>query len=240
MPSDLYVALSGQMAMAERLETVSNNVANLRTAGFRAETVDFDTVLSDYRRDRVAFVSSGTMDIDRSYGPVEETGNPLDIAIDGDGWFGVNTPEGRAYTRDGRFAVNALGDLVTLTGYNVVDNGGAPVAVNAAGGPIEIAADGRIVQDGDVAGVIGLFDIPEDATLTRHGDVAVRSDLPADPVADRTGNGVRQGYREGSNVDAMTSLVALIEVQRAFDRASTVMRERSTSLEEAVRLLGRA
>jgi len=234
----MYVALSGQMAMAERLSTVANNVANMRTAGFRAETVDFDTVLSDYRQDRVAFASPGRMHIDRAVGPVEATGNPLDLAVAGEGWFGVDTPAGRAYTRDGRFTINPFGDLVTLTGYNVVDEGGAPIAVNPQGGEIVVGIDGRIEQDGRVLGVVGLFEIPPDAVLTRHGDVALLSNVPAEPIADRTVNGVRQGFREGSNVDAVKSIVELIEIQRAFDRTTTVMRERSASLEEAVRLLG--
>jgi flagellar basal-body rod protein FlgF len=234
----MYVALSGQMAMAERLETVANNVANMRTAGFRAETVQFDTVLSDYRRDRVAFASSGTQHMDRAAGPIEQTGNPLDLAVVGDAWFGVDTPAGRAYTRDGRFTVNPFGDLVTLTGYNVVDEGGAPIAADLEGGAIRVGADGRMTQDGNLVGVVGLFDIPQEATLTRYGDVALLSDVPGEPVADRTANGVRQGFREGSNVDAVRSIVELIEIQRAFDRSATAVRERSASLEEAVRLLG--
>lgn len=238
MSSEMYVALSGQMAMAERLSTVANNVANMRTAGFRAETVDFDTVFSDYRRDRVAFASPGRMHIDTRPGSVEATGNPLDFAVVGEGWFGVDTPAGRAYTRDGRFTINPFGDLVTLTGYNVVDEGGAPIAVNPAGGEITVGIDGRIEQDGAVVGVLGLFGIPAGAQLTRYGDVTLLSDVPAEPVVDRTVNGVRQGFREGSNVDAVKSIVELIEVQRAFDRASTAMRERSASLEDAVRLLG--
>jgi flagellar basal-body rod protein FlgF len=232
------VALSGQMAMAERLETVANNVANMRTAGFRAETVDFDTVLSDYRRDRVAFASPGTAHIERKAGPVEATGNPLDLAVVGDGWFGIDTPEGRAYTRDGRFTVNPLGDLVTLTGYNVVDDGGAPIAVDPAGGAIHVGIDGRIEQDGAPVGVIGLFTIPQEAKLGRYGDVAVTSDRPAEPLVERTADGVRQGFREGSNVDAVKAIVELIEIQRAFDRSATAVRERNASLEEAVRLLG--
>jgi flagellar basal-body rod protein FlgF len=234
----MYVALSGQMAMENRLATVANNVANMNTAGFRAETVDFDTVLSHYRRDSVAFAATGEMHIDRTPGTVQATGNPLDVAIDGQGWFGIDTPSGRAYTRDGRFTVNARGDLVTLTGYNVVDRGGAPIALDPDGGAVTIAADGQVRQDGQAVGVLGLFAIPQEATLTRFGDSAVRSDAPAEPVLEPIGNGVRQGYREGSNVDAVKAITELIAVQRAFEQASTAVGERQRSLEEAVRVLG--
>jgi len=238
LPSEMYVALSGQVAMEKRLNTIANNVANMNTAGFRAESVHFDTVLSDYRRDSVAFVAKGEMHIDRRPGPVEATGNPLDVAIDGEGWFGIDTPSGRAYTRDGRFTVNAVGDLVTLTGYNVVDRGGAPIALDPEGGPISIAADGQIRQGGEAVGVIGLFTIPQDAGLTRYGDTAVLPDVPAEPVLEPLGAGVRQGYSEGSNVDPVRAITELITVQRAFEQASTAVGERQRSLQEAVRVLG--
>jgi flagellar basal-body rod protein FlgF len=234
----MYVALSGQMAMQERLMTVAHNVANMRTAGFRAETVDFDTVYSDYRRDRVAFASSGKQHIDRRAGPVEGTGNPLDVAISGDAWFGIDTPAGRAYTRDGRFTVNPFGALSTLSGHTVVDEGGAPIAIDPDGGRITIGVDGRIEQNGNVVGVLGLFEIPEEANLSRYGDSALFSDVPADPVLDRTANGVRQGFREGANVDPVKAIVELIAVQRAFDHATTAVRDRQGSMEEAVRILG--
>ena len=238
MPSDIYVALSGQMAMQTRLETVANNVANMRSAGFRAETVNFDTVLSDYKRDSVAFASVGTMHLQRQAGPIEATGNPLDLAIDGNGWFAIQTPAGTAYTRDGRFSVNETGDLVTLTGYNVTDDGGAPISLERDGGPIAIGNDGSIRQDGRAVGTIGLFDLADQATLTRYGDSAVLSDVPGEAVLERTANGVRQGYREGSNVNPIRALTELIAVQRAFEHASSATRDRYQTLEKAVDALG--
>ncbi|WP_245944042.1 flagellar basal-body rod protein FlgF [Acuticoccus kandeliae] len=238
MSSDIYVSLSGQIAMDTRLATVANNVANMRTGGFRAELVTFDTVLSDYRRDQVAFAAVDTVTIDRTPGPIEVTGNPLDVAIVGDGWFGVATPSGLAYTRDGRFTISPEGDLQTLTGYGVADEGGAPIQVQPADGPLAIGGDGTITQSGRVVGVLGLFSIAPEAGLTRYGDSAVLSDRPAEPIADRVANGVRQGYREGSNVNAVQSITELIEIQRAFERADSAAKDRYASLEQAVRILG--
>ncbi|MCF3932482.1 flagellar basal-body rod protein FlgF [Acuticoccus sp. M5D2P5] len=238
MASDIYVALSGQLATELRLSTVANNVANMRTAGFRAEVVSFDTVLSDYRRDQVAFANVGDAFIDRSLGPIEATGNPLDVAIAGDAWFGIETPSGLAYTRDGRFTIDNEGELRTLTGYRVADEGGAPIQLLPGGGPVSIGSDGTIAQDGRNLGVLGLFDLPAGAVLTRYGDTALVSDLPGEPVVDRAANGVRQGYHEGSNVDPIQSITELIEIQRAFDRAETAAKDRFSSLEQAVRILG--
>ena len=238
MASEIYVALSGQMAMETRLATVANNVANMRTAGFRAETVDFDTVLSDYQADRVNFAAVGETFIDRSAGPIEPTGNALDVAIVGEGWFGIETPAGLAYTRDGRFTVSPEGDLRTLTGHGVVDEGGAPIQIDLAAGPLNIGADGRIVQGERDVGVIGLFGLDGTANLSRYGDTAILSDRAGEPLTDRLANGVRQGYREGSNVNAIQSITELITIQRAFDNASTAIGDRQDSLEQAVRILG--
>ncbi len=238
MASELYVSLSGQMVMQTRLSTVANNVANMRTGGFRAETVNFDTVLSEYRADRVNYAEVGEMHIERAAGPIEATGNPLDVAIFGDAWFGIETPSGLAYTRDGRFTISAEGDLKTLTGYGVVDEGGAPIQLEPGGGEIIIGADGTMTQSGRNLGVLGLFTLPEDAPLSRFGDTAVLSEIAGEPVLDRLTNGVRQGYREGSNVNPIQAISELIEIQRAFDNASTAIADREEALQRAVRTLG--
>lgn len=240
MASELYVSLSGQMAMETRLATVANNVANLRTAGFRAETVNFDTVLSDYRADRVNFAAVGETHIDRTAGPIEPTGNPLDVAIFGEAFFGIETPAGTAYTRDGRFTISAEGDLRTLTGYGVLDEGGAPIQLEAGGGALLIGADGAMMQNGREVGVIGLFRLAADADLTRYGDTALLSSIQGEPVEDRLANGVRQGFSEGSNVNAIQAIAELIEVQRSFDYASTTVADREETLQRAVRTLGAA
>lgn len=238
MPSDIYVALSGQIAMDKRLATVANNVANMRTAGFRAQTVNFETVLSEYRVDRVSFAAIGTTHLERQAGPIERTGNALDVAIVGQGWFGVETPAGQGYSRDGRFTVDADGTLTTVSGLPVLDDGAAPIIINPAAGPVDISADGRMSQDGRFIANLGLFELAPTAQLTRFGDTALLSNQEAVPVEDRVVNGVRQGYKEGSNVNAITSITELIMVQRAFEYGNTAIGDRQQSLQQAVRTLG--
>lgn len=238
MSSDLYVALSGQITMQERLTTLANNVANIRTNGFRAETVHFDSIFSAARRQSTAFATTGGTHIQRHSGPIEKTDNALDVAIVGDGWFGVQTPAGIAYTRDGRFTVSEAGDLLTSTGYNVLDEGGAGIAIELARGPIEVAGDGRITQGGGFVGNLGLFAIPNEANLSRYGDSIVLADRPAEPVVDRLANGFRQGFREGSNVNAMEAIADLIVIQRAFEYAQSAIDDRYQTLQQSVRTLG--
>ncbi len=157
MQSALYVALSAQAALQNRLDTIAQNVANSTTAGYRANEVKFDSVLADANGSEVAFVGSGTQVIRQAPGESTKTGNPFDVAVKGGGWLSVSTAQGQVYTRDGRLQMNAAGSLVSQSGAPVLDPGGAPVQLDPNGGPPEIAQDGTITQGGRRAGTIGLF-----------------------------------------------------------------------------------
>ncbi len=238
MSTDIYVALSGHVAQQHRLSTVANNVANMATAGFRAEEIHFETILSAFRREQTSFASEGETFISRKPGAVMPTGNPLDVAIDGRGWFAIGLPGGEiAYTRDGRFDLTEAGDLVTVTGHPVLDAGGGPIALDPAAGPVAIGDDGTIVQAGEQAAVLGLFLIPETARLERFSDTAVLSEA-AVPADDLVANRVRQGFLEQANVDPVMELTRLIMIQRDFESIATSLDARNRSLATAIRDLG--
>ena len=238
MATGTYVAISAQMAMEQRLEAVASNIANVNTAGYRAAGVAFTAVLD--QTGQVSYASPGQSYVIRNQGPISHTGGSLDAAIDGDGWFGLETPSGTVYTRDGRFHMTANGDLQSVNGYGVQDSGGSPITLDPAGGPVQIAENGAISQGGKQLGVIGLFTIPADAKLTRHDNSAVISDKPADPVEDMTANSIRQGYIEGSNVNPILEMTRLIETSRAFDQASTAISQNDQVSEEAIKTLAPA
>jgi flagellar basal-body rod protein FlgF len=126
MQSGLYVSLSGQVALQRRLETIASNVANMNTVGYRADGVTFATELARAGDSQVAFASAGPDFISRENGPLSKTDNPLDVAVQGDGWFAIQTPNGVAYTRDGRMRISETGALQTVNGFQVLDAGGAP------------------------------------------------------------------------------------------------------------------
>ncbi len=144
MQSALYVGLSAQVALEKRLQTIANNVANVNTTAFRTDVVKFETVLSRAGANPVAFSSPGGNIISREAGNLTETGNPLDVAVVGQGWLAFAGPSGTVYTRDGRLQIAANGDLQTLTGFPVVDSGGAQITVDPNGGPLSIARSGAI------------------------------------------------------------------------------------------------
>lgn len=239
MATDIYVALSGHVALERRLATVAQNVANLGTAGFRAEEIHFEAILSAVEGESTAFAWEGESYISRRPGGLVPTGNPLDVAIDGRAWFGIATPDGEvAYTRDGRFRMTEAGDLVTATGHPVLDPGGGPIALDPAAGTPAIGRDGTIVQRGERQGVIGLFLLPETADLERFGDSAVVSDAQAAPADDRVANSVRQGFVEKANVDPVMELTRLIMIQRQFESIASALDARDRNLRGAIRELG--
>ncbi|WP_201829864.1 flagellar basal-body rod protein FlgF [Microvirga zambiensis] len=238
MQSSLYVSLSAQVAMERRLNTIANNVANMNTGGFRADEVKFEEILSLAAKENVSFASSGQNFVSRRTGPMTKTDNPLDVAIQGDGWFAFQGPGGPVYTRDGRFKMNENGDLLTVDGYRVLDAGGSPIALDPMEGSPTIGRDGTITQGTNQAGTIGVFNLRDESKLTRFGNSGVLSSVPGEVVQDFTSNGIQQGFSEGSNVNPVLEMTKMIAVQRSFDSAATMVQESESTFMDAIRTLG--
>lgn len=238
MSSGMYVGLSGQLALERRLETIANNIANMNTAGYRGEGVKFDSVMSRAGGIDVAFAGEGESYIARGPGPMMPTGNALDVAVQGEGWLAIETPSGTAYTRDGRMHLSDNGELLSVSGYRVLDRGGGPILLDPNAGPVTITDDGMMAQGDRQVGALGLFLISDQARLTRESNSAVIPDIPAEAVVDMVGNGVRQGFVEGANVNPIQEMTRLIAVSRAFDAAASAVREQEDTAQQAIRSLG--
>ena len=236
-----YVGLSAQIALERRLNSIAQNVANLGTAGYRAEEIKFESVLSKaLGYDPVAYASAGDSFISRDAGALNPTGNPLDVAVEGDAWLAVQTPAGTVYTRDGRMKILETGELVTLNNHPVLDAGGAPILLDPVGGPPQFARDGMITQDGIEVGAVGLFAIDHRARLSRHENSGVIPDRPAEPVLDFTATGVVQGFVEGANVNPVLEMTKLIMVSRSFESVASAVEQTDAAQREAIRALGKA
>ncbi|WP_409561345.1 flagellar basal-body rod protein FlgF [Hyphomicrobium sp. MC8b] len=237
MQSNIYVALSAQLSLQRRLDTLANNVANVNTVGYRGEEVSFEELVSQPGKESVSFVSKGENHISTKTGEITQTGNPLDVAIRGDSWLAIQTPSGVVYTRDGRMQMNKEGVLTTLEGYPVLDAGGVPVQLNPDDPPPTINKAGTIEQAGNNLGALGLYTMPPGARLTRAEGVAVTSDIQPVAELDFLHNGVLQGYVEKSNVNPILEMTHLITLQRNFQGVSTMLSDTETSLTDALKTI---
>jgi flagellar basal-body rod protein FlgF len=240
MPGSSHVAISAQITLERRLTTLALNVANMNTVGYRASGVSFHDIVSRTGADPVAFASTGKDYIARTSGPLIPTANPLDVAVQGEGWLAMQTPAGTVYTRDGRMRMLPGGALETVRGYPVLDAGNTPIILNPDAGPPTIAADGMITQGGQQVGAIGLFRIDPDAKFTRYENSGVIPDKPATPVLDFTANGVVQGSVEGSNVNPILELAKLLTISRSFEGVTGSATTHESSMKDAIRILGGA
>jgi flagellar basal-body rod protein FlgF len=238
MQDSLYVALSSQIALTRRLDTIADNVANASTVGFRATGVKFEDVVSGTGPKAVSFASQGNSYLSSAHGSMTETGNPFDFAIQGDAWFGIDTPVGMVMTRDGRFSMGENGQLMSIEGHPVLDAGGAPIQLDPRGGPPQAGADGSLRQGDQLVGAIGLFDFEPGQNFARYGNSGVIPARAPDPIVDRTDAGVTQGFLEESNVKQMLEKTRLIMVKRAFENTAGLMRQVAASTEDAIKTLG--
>jgi flagellar basal-body rod protein FlgF len=237
MQSNIYVALSAQMALQRRLDTLANNVANTNTVGFRGEEMSFEELVTPGGNDPVSFVSKGENHLSTKTGEITQTGNALDVAVRGDAWLAIQTPNGVAYTRDGRMQMTSEGMLTTLTGHPFLDAGGVPVQLNPNDPPPTINKAGTIEQAGNNLGAFGLYRMPRGAKLTRAEGASVVSDIPPTPEIDFLNNGVVQGYIEKSNVNPILEMTHLITIQRNFQAVSTMMSDTESSLQDSLKTL---
>jgi flagellar basal-body rod protein FlgF len=238
MQDGLYVALSSQIALEKRLNTIADNVANASTIGFRATGVKFEDVVSGLDDKSLSFVTSGDTYISDTNGPLRETGNPFDFAIKGNAWFGIETPAGTVMTRDGRFTLTENGELVTIEGFAVLDAGGAPIQLDPRNGAPRAGADGSLRQGDNLVGALGLYNFDPGPNFVRFGNSGIVPSGEPEPVVDRLDAGVAQGFLEESNVNPVLEITRLIMVQRAFENGAAMIRDTESSYDEAIKTLG--
>lgn len=234
-----YIALTRQTGLLKELQAVANNIANISTTGFRREGVVFAEALQalDVEGGGIAMTSARVRFTDGSAGSSTNTGGDFDLAIDGPGFFMVETPAGDRLTRAGSFSTNADGDLVSMTGYRVLDSGGAPIFMPPDTGKVGIAQDGTITIGGRPTAQIGIFEVDNPQMLLREDGVLFRSETEVIPAENSR---VMQGFLEGSNVDAVTEMTRLIEVQRAYELGQNLLDSEDERIRTSIRTLGRS
>jgi flagellar basal-body rod protein FlgF/flagellar basal-body rod protein FlgG len=214
MNNGIYAASTGLLARTQELDLAANNLANANTNGFRGEHVSFKSQMMTASanvatRAGNSFGVLGSPRTDFSQGSLQQTGNPLDLALEGSGFFAVQAPTGVQYTRNGNFHLTATGALVTTQGYPVLGTSG-PIILPQ--GNAEISSSGVISVDGAVAGELQLVQFNPSVPLTALGDAGFSA--PTAAAAPATNLTVQQGSLESSNINPVESAVGLIEIQR--------------------------
>lgn len=239
MENAITAGLSRQIVLARALDVAANNIANQTTAGYKAERVNFREYVSVIETPRggdstVSLVYDSDSYTDFSAGGLETTHAPLDFAIDGDGFFGVQTDIGIRYTRDGHFGLNDFGELVNRDGAQVLDESGSTILIDPEEGPIVLSREGELQQSGRPVATLGVFQFDDVRSLRKTGNnlfIAEIDDLtPANAV-------VRQGFVEISNVAPVTAMTEMIEILRAYESAAKVIETSSELARNTVRTL---
>jgi len=224
------------MSRTEALDTIANNLANVSTAGFRASHNIFSSILATTGESSLSVLNqdandygvlSGTQ-LDSTQGSLTPTGNTFDVAMEGPGYFAVQTANGPAYTRGGNFHVSPQGQLTTSAGDPVLGDNG-PITI--VGEPVSISVDGTISTDGAVAGRLKLVEFPPATQMQSMGGTYYTA--PAGSAVAAQDSKVRQGMLESSNVNPVTSVVELISAQREVESMRRVLTMFSTEIDKA-------
>jgi flagellar basal-body rod protein FlgF len=241
MENAQLIGLSRQVALQRQMDVVANNIANLNTTGFKAEQLLFEEYKMPVARDRdfpmldqrLSYTLDWSTVHDMSTGAIMTTGNPLDVALEGEGFLVVETPQGERYTRSGSLAIAADGTLVDLMGNPVLSDAG-PITFSAADSDITIGADGSIASSEGLKGRLRVVEFSDAQAATREGNNLWAGENPQ-PATDTR---VLQGALEKSNVSGIAEMTEMIRVQRAYESLASMQEKQDDMRRSAIQRLG--
>jgi flagellar basal-body rod protein FlgF len=222
MDAAMYKALSGAVAQMRRLEVASQDMANVNTSGYKGQRVAFSEVLAKRlpAEDRPGgLVALGDQRTQFGPGEMHGTGNPFHLAIEGDGFFVLQTARGERYTRNGSFTMKSDGTVITSQGDAVLSEGGP---IQLSGATMEVAGDGTVRSDGNEIGKLRIVRFTDGRKAVKEGANLFRSE-PAN-VTDTADVRLLQGQLEQSNVSPVDSMISLIAINRQFEAYERAMK----------------
>lgn len=243
MDNSLLVSLSQQLASFRAMDVIANNIANVSTPGFKREAAKFEEYVAQVRpaegqtgMQSVSFVKDAGILRDLSQGNMTVTDAPYDLAINGKGYFVIQTPQGERYTRDGHFSLDQNGQVVTSNGHAVMGDGGA-ITVTPDDGNIQFGADGTVSGRTGQLGKLRVVDFANPRLLVKEG-ANLYSAPPGQPATAAQGVQVAQGMLEGSNVAPVIEISHMIEVMRAYEATASLTKSQEDLLRQAIDRLG--
>jgi len=238
MENSIYIALSRQKVLKTNMDIVANNIANMNTTGFRGQTPLFEEYITDptYNKDPMSFVLDYAQFQNTAAGSHEQTGNPLDVALNGPGFMAIEAHNGdTVYTRDGNFQLSADGTLTTMAGLRVLGSGGS---INIPAGSTEINIDekGIISNQNGTLGQLQIVEFENLQSLKPQGDNTYRTD---GGKKEPSNTNVQQGFIEGSNVNPIMETNRMISILRDYQRVQRLLEGEHERLRSAIQKLSK-
>ncbi|MBI5426789.1 MAG: flagellar basal-body rod protein FlgF [Nitrospinae bacterium] len=260
MDEGIYIAAAGGIKQQRKLDLISNNLANLNNVGFKKDQAMFQALLTPFKEDlgfeasraatlpptksneTVSYVGISGFSTDHSQGTLLNTQNPLDLALDGEGYFAIQTPAGIRYTRKGDFRLDAENRLVTQNGHPVLTEKGGPLVLEISGKAVDIDANGTVTVGAGLEntslGKLRVVDFADKSKLMKEGDGLFRA---IDPKAEKPAQNasVRQGFLENSNVNSVGEMSKMVETLRTFEAYQKVIQSIDHINTESANTIGR-
>lgn len=236
------IGLSRQMALQRQLDVVANNMANINSTGFKAENILFEEYVMPGAADRsfpngsqaLSYVHDWATMHDLAPGAMVQTGNPLDVALQGEGFLAIQTPDGDRWTRNGVFEINAAGVLVTQNGHPVQAQGGGEFRFAPEETDITITPDGTVSSSAGLKGQLRVVEFANPQELSREGDTLFAGGNPLNAQA----TSVVQGATERSNVSGITEMAEMVRVTRAYTSLADLIQRQDDLRRSAIQRLG--
>lgn len=238
MDTSSYIMLTRMSGLRRELQVVAHNIANTATTGYRREGVIFsEFVVGMGRADpSVSMALGNTRQTMQLQGAMSQTNGRFDFAVEGDGFFQLETAQGPRLTRAGNFTPNAAGELVNPDGHRLLDAGGAPIFVPPGARDVALARDGTLSADGAPLARVGVVMPADPVTMTRAAGTLFAVEGDVVPVETPQ---LLQGFLEESNVDPMIEMSRMIDVQRAYERGQRLMQREDERIKGVIQTLGR-
>ncbi len=238
MENPIYVALSRQMSLRRQLDVISNNIANMNTTGFKQQRMLFTEFLErPGMHEQVSFVQDRAVVRDLTVGGLTQTGNPLDVALTGHGYFTVDTVNGPRYSRAGNFRLNDQRQVVDGGGLPVLADNGQPITIPDGTRDIKITGDGTIATELGPVAKLNIVTFKNEQLMTEVGAGLYVSDEEPQPAPADTK--VAQGMLENSNVKPVVEMTTLIEIQRQYQSNQRLIDNEHDRMRNAIQKLGR-
>jgi flagellar basal-body rod protein FlgF len=240
MDNSLLVSLSQQLAAYRAMDVIANNLANASTPGFKRESAKFEEYVTHMRPaegqtgpQTLSFVKDAGIARDLSVGTISNTGAPFDLAINGKGYFAIQTTQGLRYTRDGHFSLNAEGQLVNEDGQALQGEGGA-ITITPDDGDVQISPDGTVSGKTGQIAKVRLVNFADEHALVKEG----ANLYSTTQVAGTADGSIRQGALESSNVQPVIEISHMVEVMRAYEATATLSKSQEDLMRQAIDKLG--